>query len=243
MTDRSILRPRDALRVSLVGLRTRTTRAVLSGLGITIGIASMVAVLGLSESSKSDLISTLDRLGTNLIVIEAAEGIGFGSGVLGSAAVMVDRISPGAVSAVGNVDAGCTDPISCRPGGASRCIPLTMTSSTLNGTSTSASFSTGRHRTTLVVARIHGRRAPGRRLVGNTGARVARRRWLVVASSIVGPLPIDRSFPPTTPPPYRVTACLAPYGAGGALTSTRASVHGHRESENPDQCRPPPPMP
>ena len=108
MTDRSILRPRDALRVSLVGLRTRTTRAVLSALGITIGIASMVAVLGLSESSKSDLISTLDRLGTNLIVVEAAEGIGFGSAVLPeSAAVMVDRINPvETVSAVGNVDAG-----------------------------------------------------------------------------------------------------------------------------------------
>ena len=45
MTERSVLRPSDAMRVSLVGLKTRTTRAILSALGITIGIASMVAVL------------------------------------------------------------------------------------------------------------------------------------------------------------------------------------------------------
>jgi putative ABC transport system permease protein len=107
VSDRSILRPGDAVRVSLVGLRTRTTRAVLSALGITIGIASMVAVLGLSESSKSDLISTLDRLGTNLIVVEASQGIGFGNGALPeTAAAMVGRINPvQTVSPVGNVDA------------------------------------------------------------------------------------------------------------------------------------------
>ncbi|MCH7586376.1 MAG: ABC transporter permease, partial [Acidobacteria bacterium] len=44
MNDRSLLRPSDAMRVALVGLKTRTTRALLSALGITIGIASMVAV-------------------------------------------------------------------------------------------------------------------------------------------------------------------------------------------------------
>jgi len=62
--ESSRLRGEDVLRVAAVGLRTRPTRAVLSALGITIGIASMVAVLGLSESSKSDLIASLDRLGT-----------------------------------------------------------------------------------------------------------------------------------------------------------------------------------
>ena len=35
--------------------------------GIAIGIASMVAVLGISESSRADLIAQLDRLGTNLL--------------------------------------------------------------------------------------------------------------------------------------------------------------------------------
>ncbi len=107
MTDHSMLRPADTVRVSLVGLKTRTTRATLSALGITIGIASMVAVLGLSESSKSDLIASLDRLGTNLLVVEAGGGIGFGSGTLTETAeAMVSRIGPvESVAAVGSVDA------------------------------------------------------------------------------------------------------------------------------------------
>ena len=39
----------------------------LSALGIAIGVASMVAVLGISESSKADLLAQLDKLGTNLL--------------------------------------------------------------------------------------------------------------------------------------------------------------------------------
>jgi putative ABC transport system permease protein len=107
MTDVSLLRGEDILRVAAVGLRTRPARAILSALGITIGIASMVSVLGLSESSKSDLIASLDRLGTNLIVVEAGSGIGFGTGTLTeSAEAMVSRIAPvQAVSAVGSVEA------------------------------------------------------------------------------------------------------------------------------------------
>jgi len=66
---RSRLLPRDVLRVGSVGLRTRRLRAALSALGIAIGIASMVAVLGISESSKADLLAQLDRLGTNLLTV------------------------------------------------------------------------------------------------------------------------------------------------------------------------------
>ncbi len=65
----SRLLPADILRVGSVGLRTRRLRAALSGLGIAIGIASMVAVLGISESSKAGLLATLDRLGTNLLTV------------------------------------------------------------------------------------------------------------------------------------------------------------------------------
>ena len=68
----------DLGRTATVGLRSRMTRAVLSALGIAIGIASMVAVLGLSDSSKSELLATLDRLGTNLLTVQAGQGIGRG---------------------------------------------------------------------------------------------------------------------------------------------------------------------
>jgi len=64
---RSRLLARDVLRVGAVGLRTRRVRAALSAVGIAIGIASMVAVLGISQSSKAGLLAQLDRLGTNLL--------------------------------------------------------------------------------------------------------------------------------------------------------------------------------
>jgi len=65
----SRLRPRDILAVGSIGLRTRRMRAALSALGIAIGIASMVAVLGISASSQADLLATIDRLGTNLLTV------------------------------------------------------------------------------------------------------------------------------------------------------------------------------
>ncbi len=103
----SRLHPADALRTAGVGLRTRKLRAGLSAVGITIGIAAMVAVLGLSESSKSDLIAQLDRLGTNLITVQAGTGIGIGNAELpADAAAMVGRIGPvEQVAAVSNLDA------------------------------------------------------------------------------------------------------------------------------------------
>ena len=66
---RSRLLPADALRVASVGLRTRRLRAALSALGVAIGIAAMVAVLGISESSKAGLVAELNELGTNLLTV------------------------------------------------------------------------------------------------------------------------------------------------------------------------------
>src|SRR3954466_12738397 len=66
----------DLLRVGAVGLRTRRLRAFLSALGIAIGIASMVAVLGLSESSRAGLLHQLDRLGTNLLTAAPGQTLG-----------------------------------------------------------------------------------------------------------------------------------------------------------------------
>ena len=85
----------DTVRAAGVGLRTRRLRSVLSALGIMIGIGAMVAVLGLSESSKSDLLAQLDRLGTNMLQVQAGSGIGLGPGTLPEdAPAMVGRIGP-----------------------------------------------------------------------------------------------------------------------------------------------------
>jgi putative ABC transport system permease protein len=72
----SRLLPADLLRVGAVGLRTRRLRAALSALGIAIGIASMVAVLGLSASSREGLLNQLDRLGTNLLTAAPGQTLG-----------------------------------------------------------------------------------------------------------------------------------------------------------------------
>jgi putative ABC transport system permease protein len=74
MTTTTVLRtprisPADLARLSLVGIRTRKLRATLSALGIAIGVAAIVAVLGLSSSSQAGLLNQIDRLGTNLLTV------------------------------------------------------------------------------------------------------------------------------------------------------------------------------
>jgi putative ABC transport system permease protein len=104
----SALHPGDLLRVASIGLRSRRLRASLSALGIAIGIAAMVAVLGISESSKANLLQALDKLGTNLLVVEAAGGfIGKDDAVLPTPSEkMLRRIGPvEEVSSVTSVDA------------------------------------------------------------------------------------------------------------------------------------------
>ncbi|WP_046471604.1 ABC transporter permease [Allosalinactinospora lopnorensis] len=57
----------DLLRTGASGLRARPLRVVLSALGIAIGIAAMVAVVGISTSSRAELDARIARLGTNLV--------------------------------------------------------------------------------------------------------------------------------------------------------------------------------
>ena len=63
------LRLRDLARIASVGVRTRKLRAGLSGLGIAIGVAAIVGVLGLSASSQAGLLAEIDALGTNLLTV------------------------------------------------------------------------------------------------------------------------------------------------------------------------------
>jgi putative ABC transport system permease protein len=73
--DAERLRLDDALRVMSVGLRARPLRAGLSALGIAIGTAAIVAVLGLSSSSQAGLLAEIDRLGTNMLTVEAGQSL------------------------------------------------------------------------------------------------------------------------------------------------------------------------
>jgi putative ABC transport system permease protein len=66
---------KDGLRVASVGLHARPLRAALSALGIAIGTAAIVAVLGLSSSSQAGLLAEIDRLGTNMLTAEAGQSL------------------------------------------------------------------------------------------------------------------------------------------------------------------------
>ena len=57
LPDRSGLRPADVARLAIAGLRNRPVRAVLSAVGVALGVATMVAVLGISASSRAQLVA------------------------------------------------------------------------------------------------------------------------------------------------------------------------------------------
>lgn len=78
----SRLRAPDVARVGIVGLRSRPLRTLLTTLGIGIGIAAMVSVVGISSSSRADLIAEIDALGTDLLRVAP------GSDVFGESATL-----------------------------------------------------------------------------------------------------------------------------------------------------------
>jgi putative ABC transport system permease protein len=89
------LRPSDLARVASIGLRTRKLRAALSALGIAIGVAAIVAVLGLSSSSQAGLLAEIDRLGTNLLTVSNGQQLFGGTAELPKTAPgMISRIGP-----------------------------------------------------------------------------------------------------------------------------------------------------
>jgi putative ABC transport system permease protein len=89
------LRLRDLVAVGAGGLASRRLRAALSALGVAIGIAAIVAVLGISESSKADLLAQLDRLGTNLLTVAPGQTFAGEDATLPQESVgMIRRIGP-----------------------------------------------------------------------------------------------------------------------------------------------------
>jgi putative ABC transport system permease protein len=94
-TIRATLRPADLARVASIGIRTRRVRASLSALGIAIGVAAIVAVLGLSASSRAGLLAEIDRLGTNLLMVSNGQSFfGDAAELSTSAPAMIARIGP-----------------------------------------------------------------------------------------------------------------------------------------------------
>ena len=99
------LHPSDLAGLASIGLRTRKLRATLSALGIAIGVAAIVAVLGLAASAKAALLAEIARLGTNLLTVSNGQTFSGGLAELPVAAPgMIARL-PGvtAVQDIGTV--------------------------------------------------------------------------------------------------------------------------------------------
>jgi putative ABC transport system permease protein len=93
------LRPADLAGLASVGLRTRKLRASMSALGIAIGVAAIVAVLGLARSSQAGLLAEISRLGTNLLTVTNGQDLSGQTAELPDAAPgMVARL-PGVIGA------------------------------------------------------------------------------------------------------------------------------------------------
>jgi putative ABC transport system permease protein len=105
--QRSRLRAADIGELAAFGLRGRPGRAVLSAVGIALGVATVIAVLGISASSRAQLIAEIDSLGTNLLTVTAGQSSdGTQSNLPNQAPAMIRRIGPViAASAIGSVQA------------------------------------------------------------------------------------------------------------------------------------------
>lgn len=87
------LRGADLLPLGTLGLRARRLRTALSALGIAIGIAAIVGVLGITQSSRANLLHQIDRLGTNLLTVANGQTVGGQGAELPAAApAMIARI-------------------------------------------------------------------------------------------------------------------------------------------------------
>ena len=191
----------DLARVGLEGLRGRPLRAVLSALGIAIGVAAMVGLVGISTVSKAGLIAQIQALGSNLLAASPGRSlIGQSSTFPDTAEGMVTRI-PGVtdVSTIGMVsDASVrrTDKIDpAETNGVAVQAARVNLLDTLQGTVRSGTFlnaATGQYPTVVL-----GSVAADRLGIAKAGAHVyISGRWFLV-TGVLNPLPlapeIDRS--------------------------------------------------
>jgi putative ABC transport system permease protein len=197
----SRLAPADVLRAGSIGLRTRRLRAALSGVGIAIGIASMVAVLGISDSSKADLLAHLDRLGTNLLQVAPGQTfLGEDADLPESAGAMVRRANGVEATAAAKTVEDTTvrrndliDP--AQTGGisvvaADPSLPTTVGATLRHGRFIDAA--TGRYPTVVL-----GAEAAERLGIDRTGVRVwLGERWFTVIG-ILDPVTLDPSLDST----------------------------------------------
>ena len=66
--------PLELIRLAFSRLRTSRVRAALTMLGVIIGVASVVALVGVGQGTTSGITSRLAGLGTNLLTVNPRNG-------------------------------------------------------------------------------------------------------------------------------------------------------------------------
>jgi putative ABC transport system permease protein len=202
-TPRPTMRARDIFTVATLGLRVRRLRAALSAIGIAIGIAAIVAVLGITRSSQASLLAQLDRLGTNLLTVSNGQTVAGTTAELPATSVPMIIRMQGVEHATGtaqlpNIAVYRTDKV---PGYDTQGLAVTATSgsllATLNGSMNAGWFlnaATGRANVTVLGF-------SAARALGISAGQLPARVWIsglwYDVAGILNPLPlapdIDRS--------------------------------------------------
>jgi putative ABC transport system permease protein len=95
----------DAIALGWLGVTRRAGRAVMSAVGIALGIATLALVTGIPASGQADLDRRLTALGTDVLVAQASSATDDPPRLPVDAAAMVRRIGPvRSASAVANLD-------------------------------------------------------------------------------------------------------------------------------------------
>jgi putative ABC transport system permease protein len=89
---------RELLRLSLSRLRTSRLRAALTMLGVIIGVASVVALVGVGQGTTANITTRLAGLGTNLLTISPTGGGGTSTLTTGDADAIAALPSIGGVA-------------------------------------------------------------------------------------------------------------------------------------------------
>ena len=88
------MRVLDMLAVGALGLRARPTRTILTAVGIALGIAAVVSIVGISASSEADAQAQVDEFGTNFLIVTPGLGIAEEAELSSTATEMIGRIGP-----------------------------------------------------------------------------------------------------------------------------------------------------
>ena len=231
---RSVMRPGDVLRTGLAGLRNRRLRAALSALGIAIGIAALVAVLGITRSSQSALLAEIDQLGTNLLTVANGQTLSGQEAELPVTATAmirrvagVERAAPTAILASARVYRTDQVPVYDTGGLAARAADPSLLA-VLGGTLRQGAFlnqATSRYPVTVLghqaaqslgIASVDPGGTPARVLIGG--------QWFTVAG-ILNPLPLAPEIDRSALIGFPVAAALLGYDGHPSRIYVRTDVN------------------